>query len=51
MQVDFVLGKWNKEEEPIVKKKIDLSVEVIETFSTAGINNAMNKFNNVEITL
>jgi peptidyl-tRNA hydrolase, PTH1 family len=51
MQSDFVLGKWNKEEEPIVKQKIQLCVEVIETFSTAGIANAMNKFNNVEITL
>jgi PTH1 family peptidyl-tRNA hydrolase len=51
MQSDYVLGKWRKEEEAIVKKKIILSVEVIETFTTAGINNAMNKFNNVEITL
>ncbi|HWJ27904.1 MAG TPA: aminoacyl-tRNA hydrolase [Flavisolibacter sp.] len=50
-QSDFVLGKWNKDEEPIVKKKIDLCVDVIETFATAGINTAMNKFNNVEITL
>ena len=50
-QVDFVLGKWLKEEEPVVKKKIDLCVEVIETFATAGINTAMNNFNNVEITL
>jgi PTH1 family peptidyl-tRNA hydrolase len=51
MQSDYVLGKWNKEEEALVKKKIDLCVEVIETFSTAGINNAMNKYNKVEITL
>jgi len=50
-QADFVLGKWLKEEEPFVKKKIDLCVEVIETFATAGINTAMNNFNNVEITL
>ncbi|HWJ89667.1 MAG TPA: aminoacyl-tRNA hydrolase [Flavisolibacter sp.] len=51
MQSAFVLGKWRKEEESIVTKKIALCVEVIETFATAGINNAMNKFNNVEITL
>lgn len=51
MQSDYVLGKWNQEEEALVKKKIDLCVEVIETFSTAGINNAMNKYNKVEITL
>jgi PTH1 family peptidyl-tRNA hydrolase len=51
MQSDFVLGKWRKEEEQIVKKKIDLCVEVIESFATAGISVAMNKYNNVEITL
>ena len=51
MQSNFVLSKWLKEEEPLVKKKIDLCVEVIETFATAGINTAMNNFNNVEITL
>ena len=51
MQSNFVLSKWLKEEESIVKKKIDLCVEVIETFATAGINTAMNNFNNVEITL
>ena len=50
-QVDFVLGKWLKEEEPIVKKKIDLCIEVIETFATTGIHVAMNNFNNVETTL
>lgn len=51
MQSDFVLSKWMKEEEPMVKKKIDLCIEVIETFATAGIHTAMNNFNNVEITL
>src|SRR5438093_9263484 len=29
-QVEFVLGKWSKEEEPLVKMKIDKCVEVIE---------------------
>jgi PTH1 family peptidyl-tRNA hydrolase len=51
MQADFVLGKWRKEEEALVKLKIEKSVEAIETFSTAGISTAMNKYNNVEITL
>ncbi|MFL5811848.1 MAG: aminoacyl-tRNA hydrolase [Flavisolibacter sp.] len=51
MQSDYVLGKWRKEEEPIVKQKIDLCVEVIESFCSAGIHTAMNKYNNVEITL
>jgi PTH1 family peptidyl-tRNA hydrolase len=51
MQSNFVLSKWLKDEEPVVQKKIDLCVEVIETFATAGISTAMNNFNNVEITL
>jgi peptidyl-tRNA hydrolase, PTH1 family len=51
MQVPFVLGKWTKEEDPLVKRKIEVSVEVIESFATIGINNTMNKFNNLKITL
>lgn len=50
-QVAFVLSKWLKEEEPVVKKKIETCIEAIETFATAGMSNAMNKFNKVEITL
>lgn len=51
MQSDFVLGKWNKEEEPIVKLKIEKSVEAIEDFSTIGIKLTMTKINNVDYTL
>jgi peptidyl-tRNA hydrolase, PTH1 family len=46
MQADFVLGKWKKDEEPLVKLKIDKSVEAIEHFVFAGIANAMNIVNN-----
>ncbi|HEY0355342.1 MAG TPA: aminoacyl-tRNA hydrolase, partial [Flavisolibacter sp.] len=51
MQVDYVLGKWRKEEEPLVQQKISTCIEVIESFATIGIAHTMNKFNNVEITL
>jgi peptidyl-tRNA hydrolase, PTH1 family len=51
MQAEFVLGKWTKEEEPVVKKKIDVCIDVIEGFATVGINHVMNKFNNIEIGL
>ena len=50
-QSDFVLGKWLKEEEPLVKLKIEKSVEVIEGFSTAGIAPTMTQINNIEFTL
>lgn len=48
MQSQFVLGKWNKEEEPVVKLKIDKSVNVIEQFATVGIQSTMNGINNIE---
>lgn len=51
MQADFVLSKWKKEEEPFVKKKIAVCVEIIEAFATVGINSAMNNFNKLEISL
>ncbi len=50
-QADFVLSKWLAAEEPLVKKKIDISVDAIETFATSGMQNAMSKINNVEIRL
>ncbi len=51
MQSAFVLGKWKKEEEPLVKLKIDKSVEVIETFAVQGITTAMNQVNNQDFSL
>lgn len=50
-QSEFVLGKWLKEEEPLVKIKIEKSIEVIEGFSTIGIASTMTKINNIEFTL
>ena len=49
-QSDFVLGKWSKEEEPIVKLKIDKAVETIEAFATVGITLAMTQINNQEFS-
>jgi len=51
MQSDFVLGKWRKEEEPLIKIKIDKSVEIIEIFATQGITAAMNRVNNQDFSL
>lgn len=50
-QADFVLSKWKKTEEPLVKLKIEKSVEVIETFAIQGIATAMNLVNNQEFSL
>ncbi len=47
MQVQFVLGKWTKEELPIVNKKIEISVETIENFAFIGLDRTMNLINNL----
>lgn len=44
-QVDFVLGRWTKDEMPYVKDQILKSVEAIETFAATGISNAMTHYN------
>jgi PTH1 family peptidyl-tRNA hydrolase len=50
-QSDFVLGKWTKAEDPLVKLKIEKSVEAIEIFATQGIAAAMNLVNNKVFSL
>jgi len=51
MQAEFVLGKWRKEEEPLVKLKIDKAVETIEQFAARGITAAMNEINSKDFSL
>jgi len=50
MQVEFVLGRWLKEEQPIVQKKIEASIEIIEQFAAIGIEKTMNSVNNLTFT-
>lgn len=50
-QSDFVLGKWKKEEEPMVKMKIDKAVEAVESFAAQGLTAAMNQVNNQDFSL
>lgn len=51
MQADFVLGKWKKEEEPLVMLKIGKAVEAIETFAARGVAAAMNEINHKDFSL
>jgi PTH1 family peptidyl-tRNA hydrolase len=48
MQVDFVLGRWTKEELPVVLTKIEKSVETIESFVFTGLQRTMSLINNLE---
>jgi len=51
LQSDYVLGKWKKEEEPLVKVKIEKAVEVIENFATRGLSLTMNDVNSTEYSV
>lgn len=49
MQADFVLGKWNPSEIPIVQLKIQKCVDIIEKFALAGIGPTMTEVNQLSI--
>lgn len=50
-QSDYVLGKWEKDEGPLVKLKIEIAASVIEDFAVQGIAAAMNRVNNQDYSL
>jgi peptidyl-tRNA hydrolase, PTH1 family len=45
MQADYVLGKWRRDEEKLVKYKIEKSVEAVELFASLGLERTMNTIN------
>jgi PTH1 family peptidyl-tRNA hydrolase len=49
-QVEFVLGRWTEAEKPVVRKKIEKSAEVVESFVLRGLAATMNEVNNLEFT-
>jgi PTH1 family peptidyl-tRNA hydrolase len=50
MQAEFVLSKWLPSEQPTVNKKIEKSIEAIESFAAIGVERTMNTINNLSIT-
>jgi PTH1 family peptidyl-tRNA hydrolase len=50
MQAEFVLSKWLPTEQILVNKKIEKSVEIIESFAAIGIERTMNTVNNLSFT-
>lgn len=50
-QVDFVLGRWSDTELPIVRKKVETCVEVVESFAAIGLERTMNQYNKLEFEL
>mgnify|MGYP006273447557 CR=1 FL=1 len=49
MQVEYVLGKWNKTEEELVAKKIERASIAIEEFVFLGLDKAMESVNKFEL--
>ncbi len=49
-QVDFVLSGWLPEEMPIIEKKIETSIKVIEDFAFSGIDVTMNWVNKLDFS-
>lgn len=45
-QIDYVLGKFTPEQEKLLPERINIAVDAIKTFALAGINIAMNQYNN-----
>ncbi|MBO5455375.1 MAG: aminoacyl-tRNA hydrolase [Muribaculaceae bacterium] len=45
-QIDYVLGHFTPEEEKLMPERIKLAVEAVKTFCLAGIQTAMNSYNN-----
>ena len=45
-QVEFVLGKWNADEERILQPRIEMAVEMIQAFAAIGLQRAMSAYNN-----
>ena len=44
-QVDYVLGKWNAEENKMLAEKISQAVEAIKSFVTTGMEKTMTAYN------
>ena len=50
-QVEHVLGRWTEAERPLVKLKIEKSVEILESFITTGIAKTMSLYNKMDFSL
>lgn len=44
-QVNYVLGTWDDEETAKLPERLDVAVEIIRSFGTAGLENTMTAFN------
>lgn len=45
-QVDYVLGKWTREEEKLLAPRVEQAVEMVKSFVSIGVDRTMAGFNN-----
>lgn len=45
-QVNYVLNKWNDEEQQLLTERINITVEMIKSFIAIGVDRTMSSFNN-----
>ncbi|TVR76121.1 MAG: aminoacyl-tRNA hydrolase [Chitinophagaceae bacterium] len=45
-QVEFVLGKWSKEEEVILEERNQIAVDFVKSFVSIGVDRTMSQLNN-----
>ncbi|MDD4199196.1 MAG: aminoacyl-tRNA hydrolase [Paludibacter sp.] len=45
-QVEYVLGKWDEEEQKLLPERMDRAIEMIKSFCLAGMQLTMTQFNN-----
>ena len=45
-QVNYVLGKWSKEEEKALEERVETIGNAIKSFVAIGLDRTMNEFNN-----
>lgn len=45
-QVNYVLGKWNVEEEKVLPERIEQCVKIVKSFVAIGVDRTMSDFNN-----
>ena len=45
-QVDYVLGRWTRAEEELLKPKVLLAADMVKSFVTIGIDRTMSLYNN-----
>ena len=45
-QIDYVLGSFSLEEQELLSERIEKAMEIVKSFCLAGVNIAMNQYNN-----